>query len=271
MQHWHYLPFEVSPSKKLTSTFANFFPTSSDILPESFHHPIHITSSLCICLATPLLLKFLSSIIFNFSYLLTSAFTLSLNSATASFAFSKSSSLSQLLCSSAVNYIYCTKYFTTPLTFLLFNIFSIFHSLTPSTSTSFTSSIFYSFICSLYHTIWLTFTTGWILIKVGSYSLTAWIDTTFWIRYGPTYWSTSFFASLSLNTKSFILSTTLLPFFYSSISLLPLSTCCFISFYTFLNTTLTFSCIFFILFTNSVIFSTFSFLLIFIPILNSLP
>ena len=87
------------------------------------------------------LLKSFSFAISNFSYLLTSAFILSSNSATNSLAFSKSSFFSQLSCS-AMNPFHCTKYFTTPLTFLLFKILFTSYSLTSSTSTSFTSTFF---------------------------------------------------------------------------------------------------------------------------------
>ena len=93
---------------------------------------------------------------------------LSSNSATTSFVFFKSSSFSQLSCFT-VNSFHYTKYFTTSLTFLLFKIFSTFYS---STSIGFTFSFFWSSICSLYYTTWLMFTTGWILIEVGSCNLT---------------------------------------------------------------------------------------------------
>ena len=93
------------------------------------------------------LLKFLSSTSSNFFCLLTSASNLSSNSATTSFIFSKPSSFSQLSCST-MNLFYHIKYFTTLLTFLSFNIFSTSHSLT--SSTSFTFSIFCLSICSLY-------------------------------------------------------------------------------------------------------------------------
>ena len=106
----------------------------------------------------PPLLKFFSSTIPNFSCILTSVFILPLNSATTFFMFSKSSSFSQLLCS-AVNSFHCTRYFTTPLTFLLFNIISTFYSLTLSTSTGFTSSFFCPPTWFLYCTTQLTFTT----------------------------------------------------------------------------------------------------------------
>ena len=97
------------------------------------------------------LLKSLSSAISNFFYYLTSAFNLFSNFTTTSFAFFKSFSLFQVLYY-AINSFHCTRYFTTPLTFLLFNIFPTFHSLTPSTSTSFTSSSFCLSTCSLYYT-----------------------------------------------------------------------------------------------------------------------
>ena len=117
------------------------------------------------------LLRSLFSTIFSFSCFLTSAFTLFSNFATTSFTFSRSSSLFQLSCS-AINPFHYTKYFTIPLTFLLFNIFSTFHSLTLFTSTSFTSSALYSPTYFLYHTTQLTFITGWILTKVSNCSLT---------------------------------------------------------------------------------------------------
>ena len=89
-------------------------------------------------------LKSFSFAISSFSCLYTSAFTLASNSITISLVFSKSSSLFQLSCS-AINLFHQTKYFITPLTFLLFKIFS--------TSTSFASSTFYPLTYSLYHTI----------------------------------------------------------------------------------------------------------------------
>ena len=98
------------------------------------------------------LLKSLSSIISIFSYFLTSAFILPLNFSNTSFAFPKSSFFSQMSCST-INPFHHTKYLSTSLIFLLFNIFSIFYSLTFSTSIGFPSSLFYSSTCSLYHTI----------------------------------------------------------------------------------------------------------------------
>ena len=87
------------------------------------------------------LLKFFSSTISSFFYLLTLVLIFPSNSTTNSFAFSKSSSLSQLLCS-IVNPFHHTKYFITPLTFHLFNILSTSHFSTSSTSISFTFSFF---------------------------------------------------------------------------------------------------------------------------------
>ena len=80
------------------------------------------------------------------------------NSSINSSALFKFSLLSQVS-PSAINSFYLIKYFSTPLIFFLFSIFSTFHSLTLSTSTSFPSSFFCPFTCSLYLTIWLTFTT----------------------------------------------------------------------------------------------------------------
>ena len=98
------------------------------------------------------LLKSLSSAMSNFSCLLISVFILPSNSSNTSLAFPKSSFLSQVLCST-INPFHHTKYLSTPLIFLLFNIFSISHSLTPSISIGFPSSFFCPSTCSLYHTI----------------------------------------------------------------------------------------------------------------------
>ena len=121
------------------------------------------------------LLKFHSSSLFNFSYLLTSALSLPSNVTTVSFVFSKFSSLFHIPLS-VVNLFYCTKYFITSHTFLLFNIFSTSNSFTLSTSIGFTFSIFYPFTCSLYYTTQLIFTTRWILIEVGSCNLIILVD-----------------------------------------------------------------------------------------------
>ena len=98
------------------------------------------------------LLKSLSSAIFIFFCLLTSAFIHSLNSSNTSLTFPKSSFLSQVSCS-AINLFHCTKYLSTSLIFLLFNIFSISYSSTPSISIGFLSSFFCPSTCSLYYTI----------------------------------------------------------------------------------------------------------------------
>ena len=132
------------------------------------------------------LLKSFSSIVSSFFYLLTPVFILFSNSATTFFMFSKSSSFFQLLCST-VNPFHYTKYLITPLIFLLFKIFSTFHFSTSFTFTGFASFTFYSPICFLYHTIQLTFITGWILIEVSNHNLTILVDITFSILYGPTY------------------------------------------------------------------------------------
>ena len=98
------------------------------------------------------LLKSFSSVLSNFSCFLTSTFILPLNSSNTPAAFPKSFFLSQILCST-VNPFYHTKYLSTSLIFLLFNIFSISHSLTPSISIGFPSSFFCPSTCSLYYTI----------------------------------------------------------------------------------------------------------------------
>ena len=90
------------------------------------------------------LLKSFSSAQSNFSCLLIFVFILPSNSAISSFVFFKFSSFFQLLFS-AVNSFYHTKYFVTPLTSLLFKIFSTSHFSTPPTSTGFSFSFFCPF------------------------------------------------------------------------------------------------------------------------------
>ena len=70
------------------------------------------------------------------------------NSLINSSAFFKFFLLSQVS-PSAINPFYLIKYFSTPLILFLFNIFSTSHSSTSSTFTSFPSSFFCPFICSL--------------------------------------------------------------------------------------------------------------------------
>ena len=229
-------------SSHLYNNFAIYFPGNSILLYSS-------TSSSCFLTSTPPHSN--SSI--NFS------------------AFFKFSFLSQVS-PSAIKPFHYIKYFTTPLIFFLFNIFSTSHFSTPSTSTGFPSSFFYSFTCSLYLTIRLTFTTGWILIKLGNHNFTTFDDTISSIIYSPTYLSINFFVGLSLNTRSLVLNSTQSPFFHTLVSFLPLSTYFFISSCIFLNAaSAASSCTFFILSMNAVALSTFSFLLMSPPILNSFP
>ena len=261
LQFWYYLSFKVSSLEKLTSIFTSSSPTSLNTSSQTFHHPTYTTFLLYIFLIiSPFYNLFLSSY-------LTSVFILPSNSATTSFAFSKLSFFPQESCST-INLFQHTKYFTTPLTFLSFNIFSTSHSLTLSISTSFASSVFYSPTCSQYLTTWLTFTTRWILIDIGSCNLTTLMKTTSSIIYGLTYQSTNFFAGHFLNTRSFILNITLSSIFHSSVSFLPLSTCHFTSCCAFLRATPAFFYTFFIFSANFVTFFTFSFLLISVSMLN---
>ena len=127
---------------------SNFLKYSSSNFPSSYLHNIFTIYFS----GNSSFLKSLSFTVFNFSCLLTSVFNLSSNSTTISFVFSKSFSLFHISYS-AINLFYHTKYFTIPLTFLLFNIFSTSHSSTSPTSTGFASSIFYPSTCSLYQTI----------------------------------------------------------------------------------------------------------------------
>ena len=91
---------------------------------------------------------------FSFAFLsptcyLTSALILSSKSSTNFFAFFRSSFFFHVLLS-IINPFHYTKYFSTPLIFLLFSIFSTSHSSTSLTSTGFRSFLFYPFTCPLY-------------------------------------------------------------------------------------------------------------------------
>ena len=138
----------------LSQFLSNFFKYSSSNFLLS-----HPNNNFAIYFSSNTLLLNSSTLGFNFtlhlystpSCLLTSVLNLPSNSSTNSFAFSKSSFFSQVLCST-VNPFHLTKYLSTPLIFLLFRIFSTSHFSTPSTLIGFTSSFFYPFTCSLYCT-----------------------------------------------------------------------------------------------------------------------
>ena len=127
---------------------SNFFRYSSSNFPLS--HPYNIFA-INFPGNSPLL-KSLSSAISIFSCLLTSTFIRPSNSSSASPAFSKFSLFSHMSYS-VVNPFYYTRYLSTPLIFLLFNIFSTSYSSTLSTSIDFPSSLFYPLTCFLYRTI----------------------------------------------------------------------------------------------------------------------
>ena len=127
---------------------SNFLKYSSSNFPSSYLYSIFAINFS----GNSSLLKSFSSAISSFSCLLTFVFILPLNSSNTSLVFPKSFSLFQVSCS-AVNLFHCTKYLSTLLIFLLFNIFSIFHSLTPSISIGFPSSFFCLSTCFLYYTI----------------------------------------------------------------------------------------------------------------------
>ena len=127
---------------------SNFLRYSSSNLPSS-----HLYSNFAVYLPSNFpLLNSLSSTISILSCLLTSAFIRPSNSSNAFFAFSKFSLFSHVSYS-AVNPFHHTRYLSTPLIFLLFNIFSTFHSSTPSISIGFPSSFLCPPNCSLYCTI----------------------------------------------------------------------------------------------------------------------
>ena len=147
----------------LTQFFSNLFKYSFSNFLSS-----HLYNNFTVYLpSNSVLLKSFSSANSSLSCFLTSTFLS--NSSTNFFIFFRFSSLSQLSFS-AVNPFYLTRYFTTPLSFFLFNIFSTLHSLTSSTSIGFTFSFFCSPTCPLYCTTQLTFITGCILIDVSSHN-----------------------------------------------------------------------------------------------------
>ena len=119
----------------LCQFLSNFLKYSSSNLPSS--HPYNIFA-INFPGNSPLL-KSLSSAFSIFSCFLISV--LPSKSVNASSAFFELSFLSQVS-PSAVNPFHRTRYFSTPLTFFLFKIFSTSHSSTPSTSIGFPSSFF---------------------------------------------------------------------------------------------------------------------------------
>ena len=164
----------------LCQLFSNFLKYSSSNFPSSqpySNFTIYFPSNLLLLYSSALGFLFILPLCSTFFCLLTSTLNLPLNLSTNSLAFPKSSSLFHVLFS-AVNPFYYTKYLSIPRIFLLFSIFSISHSLTPSTSIGFPAFFFCPSTCFLYYTIQLMFMTGWILIEVGSHNLTALVDTT---------------------------------------------------------------------------------------------
>ena len=119
---------------------SNFLKYSSSNFPSFYPYNIFAVN---LPGSSPLLKSFFSPVS-NFSCLLTSVFSLPSNLSTNSFAFSRSSFFFHVSFS-AVNLFHHTKYLSTPLTFLLFSIFSTSHSSAPSILIGFPSSFF----CSL--------------------------------------------------------------------------------------------------------------------------
>ena len=138
------------PLERLTSIFASSFPTSSKYSLNflSFYlsniFTIYFSSNLS-------LLKSCFSIISNFFCFLTFVLSLSLNSATTFFVFSKFFSLFYILFST-VNIFQYIKYFITLYIFILFKIFSTSYFSTPFTFPGFSFSTFYLFTSFLYFT-----------------------------------------------------------------------------------------------------------------------
>ena len=133
-----------------------------------------------------------------------------------------------------------TRNLSFPCTFLLFKIFSILYSSSLSMTTGCSGTTFWSSTCSLYNHTLFMLTTRCILIVSGNSSLIALVETILFTLYRPINCSISFFVLLSFiyHFKSFVLSITKFPSWYSSPSLLLLSVYHFIS-YVFFNTAFT--------------------------------
>ena len=101
------------------------------------------------------------------------------------------------------------KYFIYPHTTLLLRILSTCHFFSLFISTSFCFFTFCFLTSFLYLTALLMFTIEWILTEISSLRLTILANTIFSMVYSLAYYSVSFLAGLSLNTKFLILSTTL--------------------------------------------------------------
>ena len=99
-------------------------------------------------------------------------------SSIASFAFSRFSFPSQVS-DSAINPFYYTRYLSFPLIRCLFNILLTSYSSSPSIMTGASCSFFCPLTCPMYLSIPLTFTTGCILIVLGSSNSTAFADMIF--------------------------------------------------------------------------------------------
>ena len=143
----------------LCQFFSNFFKYSFLNFLSSYPNNIfamYFSGNLLLLNSSTFEFNFVFHILSVLSCLLTSV---SSNSSTSSFAFSKSFSFSHISFS-AINPFQHTKYFSTPRIFLLFNILSTFYSSTPSTSTGFGFSTFCPFPSFLYFTTLLTLTTG---------------------------------------------------------------------------------------------------------------
>ena len=143
----------------------------------SYHLSVHPNSFFAVnCPGSSFLLNvpfslsccFMSSISLLYSFSYSIAF----------FAFSKFSFPSQVS-DSAVNPFHHTRYLSFPLIHYLFNILSTSHSSSPSIMTRASCSFFCSLTCPIYLCILLMFTTGCILIVLGSSNSTAFANIIF--------------------------------------------------------------------------------------------
>ena len=149
----------------LLQFFSNFFKYSRSNFPLSHPYSVFAINLLSISSLSILLSTFL----YSFSY-----------SFTTSFAFFRFVSLSHES-SSAVYLFHLTRYSHLPYLLLLFIIFSISYSSSPSIITGRAGCFFCPQTCSLYLLILLTFTTGWILTVFGNSNSTALVDMTLFI------------------------------------------------------------------------------------------
>ena len=159
---FHHLQFLSNLAQYSSSYLLSDHPNNLFAINRPGSSPLLNVSSSFFCLLTSSI-----SLLYSFSYFFI-----------ASFVFSRFSLPSQVS-DSAVNPFYHTRYLSFLLIYCLFSILSTSYSSSPSIMTRAGCSFFFPLTCSMYLHILLTFTTGCILIVLGSSNSTAFADTIF--------------------------------------------------------------------------------------------